>query len=56
MKILKELESNLEGELFYDSLWRALFATDASVYRTLPLAVAYPKTVKDLKEADSFRC
>ncbi|WP_029033013.1 FAD-binding and (Fe-S)-binding domain-containing protein [Salinimicrobium terrae] len=51
---LKGLESNLEGKLFYDALWRRIFATDASVYRTVPLAVAYPKTVEDLKKLISF--
>ena len=46
---LKNLQTGLTGELFFDDLWRRIFATDASVYRTLPLAVAYPKSVDDLK-------
>lgn len=48
-KVLKELKTQMEGEVFTDDLMKALYATDASVYRKLPLAVAYPKTVADLK-------
>ena len=51
---LKELANKLEGELFYDSLWRSIYATDASVYRNLPLAVAYPKTSEDIQELIRF--
>lgn len=53
-KPLEELELRLEGDLFYDNLWRSIFATDASVYRTLPTAVAYPKTIEDLKNLVAF--
>lgn len=48
-KVLKELRNKMEGELFTDDLMKALYATDASVYRKMPLAVAYPKNVKDLR-------
>ena len=48
-KKLGKFANQLEGELFTDSLWRKIFATDASVYRTIPLAVAYPKNEKDIK-------
>ncbi|MCC8358693.1 FAD-binding and (Fe-S)-binding domain-containing protein [Salinimicrobium sediminilitoris] len=51
---LKNFSGNLEGDLFYDSLWRRIFATDASVYRTIPQAVACPATVQDIKELISF--
>lgn len=46
---LKKLGDQLKGRLHTGSLVRALYATDASVYRELPLAVAYPKDVEDLK-------
>jgi FAD/FMN-containing dehydrogenase/Fe-S oxidoreductase len=46
---LRILASKLEGELHFDDLMRALYATDASVYRMLPLAVAIPKTTNDIK-------
>lgn len=43
------LKSKLEGELHFDDLMRKLYATDASVYRKLPLAVALPKNNNDIK-------
>ncbi len=51
---LKELNSLLSGEVKYDDLHKGIYATDASVYRKLPLGVAYPKTVLDLKKIISF--
>src|SRR6187399_467532 len=42
---LKQLERQLEGDLFYDITMRTLYATDASAYREMPLAVAIPKTI-----------
>ncbi len=46
---LLNLEKSLNGELFYDDLHKTLYSTDASVYRKIPLAVAYPKDSKDIK-------
>ncbi|MFB0937683.1 MAG: FAD-linked oxidase C-terminal domain-containing protein [Urechidicola sp.] len=46
---LQELSESLNGSLFYDDLHRSIYATDASVYRKIPLAVALPKTKDDLK-------
>lgn len=51
---LRTLSSRLRGELHYNSLWRRIFATDASVYRVLPLAVAYPKGAGDIQELIRF--
>ncbi|WP_397362696.1 FAD-binding and (Fe-S)-binding domain-containing protein [Olleya sp. R77988] len=51
---LKELENSLLGELHYDDLLKSIYATDASVYRMLPLAVAYPKNKEDIKILISF--
>lgn len=45
---LIKLKKQLKGELFFDSLTKALYATDASVYRKIPLAIAYPKHTDDL--------
>ncbi len=39
----------MSGDVLDDKLTKALYATDASVYRKIPLAVAYPKGVEDLK-------
>ncbi len=43
------LKDQLAGELYFDDVMRRLYATDASAYRELPLAVSIPKTVEDLK-------
>ncbi|HET7360490.1 MAG TPA: FAD-binding oxidoreductase, partial [Salinimicrobium sp.] len=51
---LNQLAAELDGDLYFDALWRSLFATDASVYRTLPTAVAYPKSEKDIKQLIQF--
>jgi FAD/FMN-containing dehydrogenase/Fe-S oxidoreductase len=48
------LQQQLSGELYHDSMMRALYATDASVYRELPLAVASPKNSKDIKALIKF--
>ncbi len=48
------LAQEIDGELFYDNLWRSIYATDASVYRELPLAVCYPKNNDDLKKLIKF--
>ena len=49
-----DLSHQLEGEIYNDSLWRSIFATDASVYRKLPLAVAYPKNSADIRNIIRF--
>jgi FAD/FMN-containing dehydrogenase/Fe-S oxidoreductase len=42
------LRKDLEGELFTDETTRKLYATDASAYREIPIAVAIPETKNDL--------
>ncbi|MBD8490990.1 FAD-binding protein [Echinicola sp. CAU 1574] len=51
---LAQLAKDLEGDLHYDQLMKTLYATDASVYRELPLAVALPKTKEDIKKLIQF--
>jgi FAD/FMN-containing dehydrogenase/Fe-S oxidoreductase len=46
---LIELQRTLSGALLYDDLHKTLYSTDASVYRKIPLAVAYPKDEKDIQ-------
>ena len=46
---LLQLKEQLKGELKIDALHKGIYATDASVYRKLPLGVAYPKDTNDLK-------
>jgi len=48
------LSSSLEGEFYTDKTLRTLYATDASAYKQLPLAVAIPKTNKDIKTIIDF--
>ena len=51
---LNQLQNSLAGELHFDALHKTLYATDASVYRKVPLAVAFPKTSDDLKKLIQF--
>ena len=51
---LQEIRKKLSGSLEYDDLHKALYATDASVYRKIPLAVAYPKDHNDLQVLIEF--
>jgi len=44
----EKLEKVLGERLHLDHLTRVLYATDASVYRKLPLAVAYPRGKEDV--------
>ncbi|QMU64265.1 MAG: FAD-binding protein [Flavobacteriaceae bacterium] len=48
------LDTSLSGEFFFDDLHKTLYATDASVYRKIPLAVAYPKDKKDIQTLIAF--
>jgi FAD/FMN-containing dehydrogenase/Fe-S oxidoreductase len=51
---LQQLKAELEGELFLDDAMRILYATDASAYREMPLAVAIPRSVDDIKKLIAF--
>lgn len=51
---LEALSKELSGELFYDDLIKSIYATDASVYRMLPLAVVFPKHKEDIKKLIQF--
>ncbi|MBE9460282.1 FAD-binding and (Fe-S)-binding domain-containing protein [Dyadobacter subterraneus] len=53
------LRDDFEGELYFDdstlhTAQRKIYATDASVYQELPLAVALPKTVEDIRRLIKF--
>src|SRR5690606_38387237 len=52
--MLNNLKGRLEGELLADKLTTTLYATDASVYRKIPMAVAYPKSEGDIKNLILF--
>ena len=51
---LKELSRQLEGDLYLDDTMRLLYATDASAYQEMPLAVAIPKSKDDIKKLIAF--
>jgi FAD/FMN-containing dehydrogenase len=52
--LLKQLRSDLEGDLFFDKTMRTLYATDASAYREFPLAVAIPASINDIRKLIAF--
>lgn len=48
------LSKRLDGKLYLDDAIRTLYATDASAYREMPLAVAVPTSIDDLKKLIVF--
>lgn len=52
--ILAAFKKTFDGDFKYDSLHRTLYATDASVYRRIPKAVALPKSVKGIQQLIEF--
>ena len=51
---LQQLADTLEGEFFFDDTTRILYATDASAYREMPMAVAIPRSENDIKKLIAF--
>jgi hypothetical protein len=51
---LQQLSDAIEGTLLFDDLHKTLYATDASAYRIMPLAVALPKTDADIVKLIHF--
>ncbi|SFR73814.1 FAD-binding and (Fe-S)-binding domain-containing protein [Maribacter stanieri] len=52
--LLLKLRQDLEGDVRFDNLTKTIYATDASVYRKIPLGAAFPKTVDDIKTIVRF--
>src|SRR5882724_7652682 len=56
----RELSRQIEGEVRFDKVSRALYSTDASVYQIEPLAVLVPKSRSDVihavKVCHKFQC
>ena len=48
-ELRRELASELEGDLRFDTVSRALYSTDASVYQIEPIGVALPRSRDDLR-------
>ncbi|MDH5475921.1 MAG: FAD-binding protein, partial [Cyclobacteriaceae bacterium] len=53
-KAFEKLEKHFEGKLYWDNTMRKLYATDASAYREMPLAVAMPLSIDDIQKLISF--
>ena len=51
MTLEAALRNRIEGDVRFDSGSRALYATDASNYRQVPIGVVFPCTIEDVVEA-----
>ncbi|MBS0350049.1 MAG: FAD-binding oxidoreductase [Proteobacteria bacterium] len=47
-QFITELQKNIAGEVRFDDGSRALYATDGSNYRQVPIGVVIPKTIEDV--------
>ena len=54
MEKLKALGETLQGFVYDDTVMRTLYATDASAYREIPMAVAIPESTDDIKKLIVF--
>ncbi len=54
LKNLAVFQQEFAGEIMADDAIRLMYATDASAYREIPLAVTYPKNNDDLKKLILF--
>ena len=50
-KLEQSLQSEIEGDLYFDRFTRGRYATDASQYQAFPLAVLVPRSVDDIRAA-----
>src|SRR5659263_164484 len=51
---LDALGKSLEGDIKHDKITTTIYATDASVYKEEPSAVAWPKTTGDIRKILKF--
>ncbi|HEX5431996.1 MAG TPA: FAD-binding and (Fe-S)-binding domain-containing protein [Bryobacteraceae bacterium] len=49
--LARELHANIEGEVRFDDGSRALYSTDGSNYRQVPIGVVVPKSIEDVIRA-----
>ena len=52
--VFDSLREELKGDLYTDHTQRILYATDASAYREIPLAVTRPPDNEDIKKIIAF--
>lgn len=50
-KLEKELKRHISGEVRFDNASKAIYATDASNYRQVPIGIVIPKTIEDVVQA-----
>ncbi|HYV37812.1 MAG TPA: FAD-binding protein, partial [Gemmataceae bacterium] len=48
-RLSDDLKGLFQGELHFDSLTRALYSTDASIFQVQPLGVAVPRDEADVQ-------
>lgn len=53
-QLLDDFALELIGAFFHSDMMKVIYATDASVYRELPIAVAIPENKSDLKKLIHF--
>ena len=53
-QLLDQLAATLDGPLHYNDTMRILYATDASAYQEMPLAVAIPRSEEDIVRLIQF--
>lgn len=51
---LGKLKSSLEGDLYIDETMRTIYATDASPYQEMPLAIVRPRNSADIQKVVEF--
>ncbi len=51
---LYKLKKSLSGEFYYSDLYRNIYATDASSYKEMPVAVAIPKNEEDVRKLINY--
>ncbi len=54
IKQLESFKNEIEGDIYTDETMRLLYATDASAYREIPLAIIRPKTEEDIAKTIEF--
>ena len=52
--LLDNLAESLDGDLKHDVITKAIYSTDASVYKEKPIAVIWPKGISDIRKVLSF--
>lgn len=53
-QVAKDLKALIEGDVRFDTFTRAMFATDASIYRVMPIGVVMPKNRDDVRKVVEY--